>query len=80
MQAYEGYYENGQIYIAGQITHIKGRRRALITILDEPAQEEAKSETKQAKAWREFFEMSNSSDEEIPKAFEKVNFKREVKA
>ena len=40
MQAYEGYFENGQFYISEQTTHIniKGRRRAFITILDEPAQ------------------------------------------
>lgn len=80
MQAYEGYFENGRIYIAGQTTHIKGKYRALITILDEPVQEEIKSETKQAKAWREFFEVSNASDEEVPEIFEKVNFKREVEA
>ena len=38
MQAYEGYFENGQFYISEQTTHIKGRRRAFITILDEPPQ------------------------------------------
>jgi elongation factor G len=32
----------------------------------------------QAKAWREFFEAVNASDEEIPDSFEKVNFTREV--
>jgi len=39
MQAYEGYFENGQFYLINQTAHIKGRRRAFITILDEPAQE-----------------------------------------
>ena len=38
MQAYEGYFENGQIHILGHTTHIEGRRRAFITILDEPPQ------------------------------------------
>ena len=38
-QEYEGYFENGQFYSAGLTeAHIKGRRRAFITILDEPAQ------------------------------------------
>jgi hypothetical protein len=40
MQAYEGYFENGQFHAAEKISHVntKGRRRAFITILDEPAQ------------------------------------------
>ena len=39
MQAYEGYFENGQFYSAElAATHIKGRLRAFITILDEPPQ------------------------------------------
>ena len=39
MQAYEGYFENGQFYMRDK-THIniKGRKRAFITILDEPVQ------------------------------------------
>lgn len=78
VQAYEGYFENGRFYTTGQITHIKGRRRAIVTILDEPAKEEVTSETEHAKAWREFFEASNASDEEVPETFEKVNFKRET--
>ena len=77
-QAYEGYFENGQFYTVGQTAHIKGRRRAFITILDEPVQEETATETEHAKAWREFFEAVNECDEEIPETFEKVNFKREV--
>jgi len=84
MQAYEGYFENGQFYTLGQTMHIKGRRRAIITILDDPAElaksekQETKSETDHAKAWREFFEASNASDESIPEIFEKINFKRET--
>ena len=35
-------------------------------------------ETSQAKAWREFFEAVNASDEEIPETFERVNFTREA--
>ena len=40
MQAYEGYFENGRFYMIGETAHINitGRKRAFITILDEPAQ------------------------------------------
>jgi len=38
MQAVEGYYENGQIYTLEQTVHTTKRMRAIITILDEPAE------------------------------------------
>jgi len=46
MQAYEGYFENGRFYISGETTHINinGRRRAFITILDEPLRTNAAGE------------------------------------
>ena len=80
MQAYEGYFENGQFYTAGEIIRIPERRRVFLTVLEEPANEaEAQRlETEHAKAWREFFDAVNGNDEEIPDTFEKVNFKREV--
>ena len=51
MQAYEGYFENGRFYISGETTHIniKGRKRAFITILDEPLIKSTASEYKLAK-------------------------------
>jgi len=79
MQAYEGYFENGKFYPVAKLAKITGRKRAIITILDEPAKEDTAAETEHAKAWREFFEAVNASDEEIPETFEKVNFKREIK-
>jgi len=37
--AYEGYFENGQFFVPGQTTtHIKGRKKVFITILDEPTE------------------------------------------
>jgi hypothetical protein len=36
LQAYDGYYENGHFYSAGRTINIKGRRRAIITLFDEP--------------------------------------------
>jgi len=42
MEAYEGYVENNQFYPSVQTMNVIGRRRAVITILDEPAQEHPK--------------------------------------
>jgi len=36
MQAYEGYFENGLFYPIGAHVSIHGRRRVIITVLDEP--------------------------------------------
>ena len=51
MQAYEGYYENGKFYISGETAqiNIKGRRKAFITILDEPYKKNTINEYKHAK-------------------------------
>ena len=76
MQAYEGYYENGQFTPMGPPMRVHGRRRVILTVLDEPAPEPA--ETLQAQAWREFFDTVNASDEETPETFERVNITRAV--
>ena len=76
MQAYEGYFENGLFYPIGAPVSIQGRRRVILTVLDEPVSEN--KETPQAKAWREFFNAVNLSNEEIPETFERINFTREV--
>jgi len=76
LQAYEGYLEEGRFIPIGSSVSIQGRRRVIVTVLDEPVAEQ--DETLQAKAWREFFEAVNASDEEIPETFERVNFSREV--
>jgi len=51
MQAYDGYLENGRFYIAGETAHIniKGRKRAIITILDEPVRINTTGENKPMK-------------------------------
>ena len=76
MQAYDGYFENGLFYPIGAPVSIQGRRRVILTVLDEPVQ--GSNETPQAKAWREFFDEVNASNEEIPEKFERINFTREV--
>ena len=74
-QTYEGYFENGQFYPIDAV-NIQGRRRVILTVFNEPVSEQ--KETSQAKAWREFFEAVNASDEEIPETFERVSFAREI--
>jgi hypothetical protein len=63
LQAYEGYLEKGRFFPIGPQVSIRGRRRVIVTVLDEPTPEQ--KETSQAQAWREFFETVNASDEEI---------------
>lgn len=41
MQAYEGYLEKGQVYPSAPLMGIPGRRRVIITVLDEPTREKA---------------------------------------
>jgi hypothetical protein len=76
MQAYEGYLENDRFYPIGNPLGLQGRRRVIVTVLDEP--DRAAKEKPQAKAWREFFEAVNENDEPIPQTFDRVNFSREV--
>jgi len=57
-------------------TPVKGHRRTFVAVLDETTPRE--KETSQAKAWREFFEAVNTSGEEIPAKFERINFTREI--
>ena len=75
MQTYEGYLDNGR-FIPLVAANIPNRRRAILTVLDEPVKKTR--ETAHAKAWREFFEAINASDEEVPETFERVNFTREI--
>jgi allantoicase len=86
MQAYEGYFENGQFFPVVQTAHIKGRRRAFVTILDEPA---SAPNAKDDKAfWMEFDRMAKASahenhvfDNEVfcrrPSGREPINFNEE---
>jgi hypothetical protein len=42
MQAYEGYFEDGRFTPIGASARITGRRRVIMTVLDEPVPEEPK--------------------------------------
>ena len=45
MQAYEGYWENGQFYPLYETEKAPGRMRAFLTILDEPAKQPIQKDT-----------------------------------
>ena len=80
MQAYEGYLDDGR-FIPLVAANIPNRRRAILTVLDEPVKKTR--ETAHAKAWREFFEAVNASDEQLGPEFDealsqRVNFTREI--
>jgi len=72
MQAYEGYVENGHFYPAGGALHVNGRRRAFITILDEPTRDD--ETVRRLAALDEFFKVIDTSDEDIPE-FERIKFR-----
>ena len=59
MQAYEGYFENGQFYTEGQIIRIPERRRAIINILDDEVIEIERSQ-KQLAAFKRFVKANKS--------------------
>ena len=62
MQAYEGYVENGQFYPVGQDIRIQGRRRAFVTVLDEPVKSPKIEDDKAF--WAEFDRMTAESSDE----------------
>jgi len=72
--AYEGYFENGQFFVSEQMTtHIKGRKKVFITILDEPAENDDI-----IKMVAEFDKMVDESADEIlnGECFQRLNSSR----
>ena len=63
MQAYEGYFENGQFHTAGRIIHIPERRRAIVNILDEVITAETLAQ-KQSAALERFIAENKALDEQ----------------
>jgi len=74
LQTYEGYFENGRFHQTGQAVRIAGRRRAFVTILDEPALDD--ETVRRLAALDKFFADIDASNEEVPD-FERVKL-REV--
>ena len=66
MQAYEGYFENGKFYTAGQTIRIPERKRIFLTILEEPptklTNEKNVNDNKQF--WTEFDRLVDESADE----------------
>jgi len=73
MQAYQGYFENGQ-FISLDSVKIPEHKRTILTVLDEPIKEYFENE--QLIALQEFFDTVNASNEKIPETFERINFLR----
>jgi hypothetical protein len=63
MQAYEGFIENGQFYPIGTPTRIKGRRRVIMTVLDEPKQEKTKKTLNEIEKRKLLRELCGSVDD-----------------
>ena len=73
MQAFEGYFENGQLYVIGQTAHIKGRRRAIINILNDESIEPLTCSQRQLAAFRRFVEINKAiTDELIDEEFDEI--------
>ena len=62
MQAYEGYFENGNFYTAGRKISIPELRRTIV-ILDDEAVETENSSQKQLEAFRRFVEANRILNE-----------------
>jgi hypothetical protein len=72
-QAYEGYFENGHFYTAGQTIYIPERRKVFITVFDETKDGNM---NEQLTAMDAFINAVRASDEEVPE-FERLKL-REV--
>ncbi|GHV79578.1 hypothetical protein AGMMS49944_13690 [Spirochaetia bacterium] len=68
---FQGYFEAGK-FTPDEPVSLLGRKKAIVTILDD----EAQKINEQTKAWEEFFEAIESSDEEIPDEFPRFNISR----
>ena len=64
LQAYEGYLDKGRVYPLGSLANVRGRRRVIITVLDELHREDAHSNQT---AWLDEFNrlLDESGDEKL---------------
>lgn len=56
LQSFDGYIEQGHVYTTLPLTNIRGRRRVIVTILDEPKNEKTNT-------WSELDKIVASMDE-----------------
>ena len=64
MQAYEGYFENGQFHTAGSIIRIPERRRAIVNILEDEVIEAKTKSQRQNEALKKFSAAMKEIDDE----------------
>ena len=78
MQAYEGYIENGRFHPAGVLSSINGRRRVILTVLDEPLKMPVEDDGKAF--WADFTSLiAQSANEELREEdFPRTHFEREI--
>ena len=74
LQTYEGYMENGQFFPIGLTPSVTGRKRAFVTILNEPSLDDETMH--RLDALDKFFTEIEGSDEKVPE-FERIKL-REV--
>ena len=72
LQTYEGYFEDGRFHQSGQTLRIAGRRRAFVTILDEPARDDETA--RRVAALDKFFADIGANDEAVPE-FERIKLR-----
>ena len=70
MQAYEGYFENGNFFTAGTTVRIPERRRVSITVFDEPI-----PANENAEAWKDFLSEIKKIEDEPLTEFKRVKFR-----
>ena len=63
MQAYEGFLENGQFFPIGVATRITGRRRVIMTVLNELAENEKTKKMPQREYLSALDELCGSIDD-----------------
>ena len=78
MLSYEGYIENGRFHTTGLLASIAGRRRAILTVLDEPVEMPDDNEDKAF--WSEFNRLiAQSANEELREEdFPRACFERKI--
>ena len=72
LRAYEGYLEQGRFYPTGPPVSIQGRRRVIITVLDEPERDD--ETVRRLAALDKFFADVEANDEEVPE-FERLKLR-----
>ena len=80
MQAYEGYLENGRFTPLEMPIRMDGRRKVIMTVLNEPVQDEP-VQNKHAMSWKKFLNEIKECNEPLGDEFDKimnerVSFKR----